>query len=475
MLPHGLLCYTRGMSNSVTNPFHGMPRIVPPMGERRPLTGQSVEPLPLEPAVVPDPPVSREAIPRRTQGVTPALGVSPKPPQAAMPAPPAPAKPTEPSAFELAQAAMAHVGEENFQDEWSFEQKILWLLHRYPEEQVRQHWGSGIHGDYQAVLAKRQSYLKAAMDAGMVEPAQAVDDEEPTAAELEAIHAETPPKAPPVTQPETIYPVRVGDLWTHGSDRVASRVIEVLNDGTVRLSNGQSEVTTSAKFLQTPSTGWRFAGVSQSVQQPALGATPATSATPATPAASPQAEPPKRRLGKAQRERVEALAAEGKSAEEISQTLGLPLELVQRGMPEKAAQAASPQASPAVVSPPLTAAQAEAAYARPEEQEADLAQRRTLMEVQQAERAAIHDVSAAHATLAAKRPAASMRSRMSMVSYETLKNVESVLNWYGGYLRGSDAAELEEIEHPGRRLRWLAQHLRERLAVLEELDLGDDS
>lgn len=243
---------------------------------------QPVAPLPLEPNLVPNPPLRPDQVPQR--GLTAPVN--------AVPRPAAPVKP----AYLQQDAAFPETG--------SYEDRVLWLLARYPHEGVRAQWEpAGEPGAFARVLAR---YIRevdayaAALDAAMNAPAGAApaaiaeavaatqppaveeDEDEPSAAELEAAHAE-----PQVT----------------------------------KLPHGSTIIYTPAPKAET------------------------TAADAAAQAASAE----RRRLGKRSKEKVLELYAAGKDRLAIAQETGLPIELVDRaleGAQRPAAAAATVEAAP---------------------------------------------------------------------------------------------------------------------------------
>lgn len=107
-----------------TPPTLAIPRIIPPQGERLPLSGLAPQPLPLEPSVVPNPPIRPEDIPRRLP--TPKV-------QAAVGPIPAPVKPwflVEGTAFPGGEADVEH--------------QLLWCFGNFPHDEVRAQWAEAV-------------------------------------------------------------------------------------------------------------------------------------------------------------------------------------------------------------------------------------------------------------------------------------------------------------------------------------------
>lgn len=276
-----------------TPPSLSIPRIIPPQGERAPLTAGPVKPLPLEPDLVPNPPLRPDQIPLRTSK-----------PVNAMPAPAAAplAPPGKPWYLTL----------EAFPSDRGVADQVRWLLAHYPVDQVRAQWEGHVGGpqvfatieqDYtrevdayvRALEAYNQAQALAAPPA--VPPVletspPAADPDEPSAEELAAAHAEPPAyvNPPRVTFPE-------------------ERQAQAAAAPTQRLPTGSVIVTVPAKAAE-----------------------PAPSAAPAETPAEAAAAAEKRRLGRKAKEKVLELHAQGQDRQAIARATGLPMELVDRAL-----------------------------------------------------------------------------------------------------------------------------------------------
>lgn len=262
-----------------TPPSLSIPRIIPPQGERAPLTAGPVAPLPLEPNLVPSPPLRPDQVPQR--GLAAPVNAAPRPVAGL-------AKP-------------AYLQDIPFPDKGSYEERVLWLLARFPHPDVQAQWeAAGPPGAYaQAVerYTREVDAYAAALDAAMRAPAGAApaaiaeaaaqaaqevldDEDEPTPAELAAVHAPAPSApAENVNPPRVIFP----------EER------KVLPGGSV--------------IVYAPPT-----------------------TAPTETAAQVAATAEKRRLGKRSKEKVLELFAAGKDRLAIAQETGLPLELVDRAL-----------------------------------------------------------------------------------------------------------------------------------------------
>lgn len=321
-----------------------IPRITPPQGERTPLHAHPVEVLPLEPSVVPNPPMASSDIPR------------PKPKA------PAALEPPKPPAYVLPDAVYP-------QTEVASVEQVLWCLARFQVEGpggVRETWEAAIGpGPFAAALAqfnKETTAYAAALEA--YEKAKAAPPAQPMPSPAPAVvappvSAVPQPEAPPAVSAALQQPgaLALGAYWAiNGTPaqitRFGAACHNPLDQEVFLRTEAGNEHVTQVKFLASSTSGWTFlrppaqpepdAAALAAVHHdaPAMqGSTPTPPPAPAQPG-----EGTKRRLGAQAKARCLELHAEGKTKHEIAQATGLPMELVDRalaGAPSPAVQAAA--------------------------------------------------------------------------------------------------------------------------------------
>lgn len=335
-----------------------IPRITPPMGERLPLHGLQPQPLPLEPSVVPNPPVTPADVPRTAKAMP-----GPAPAQVAKPSPP-PYTLGDESTFPQSPTASV--------------EQVLWCLARFPRAEVQGTWegaiGSAKFAEACARFDKETRAYAEALAAWTAAQAAPAPQQAAPVAQVVA----SPPKAETTTLPHgstIVYepPVMPAALQQPGALAIGAKwalhgtPAEIVGFGPAQHNPLDQEVylrteagtghTTVVKFLANPSTGWAFlqgpakAAAPQELEldQAAIAAihydAPAARSIVAQQAAqAQQAEGTKRRLTSAAKQRCLELLAQGKTNLEIAQATGLPMELVERavaGAPSPQVQAAA--------------------------------------------------------------------------------------------------------------------------------------
>lgn len=333
-----------------------IPRIVPPQGERTALHGQPSPALPLEPSLIPSPPVTPESIPRMPRPIAKTAPSRPVPPPYTV------------------------GGDETYPAAGPLEDQVLWCLARFPRAEVDANWAAAAGADYARIVA-RFDQETAAYGAALLayEQAQQAQPEAPTptpaVAQAPAAQVVVSPPQPevktlplgstvvftptPIQQPQSLA---LGARWAH-ADGQELRIVgfgpEQHNphDQIVELrgANG-SGVQTQVKFLLSSSTGYRFLGPPE-VQASAPPSTPEPDAAalaavhhdaPAIAAGQPQPDgqgaASRRLTAKARLSVLERWAA-GKDKLVIAQETGLPMELVERAIASAPPPAAQSQAA----------------------------------------------------------------------------------------------------------------------------------
>jgi hypothetical protein len=315
------------MSPTTPVPQFTIPRIVPPQGERLPVHDRLVTPLPLEPDLVPNPPIAHDAVPKRVGRPVNAEGAS-----QAMPMPAAAQK----AAPVIAPAPPVQVGIPTPVKPWflvegtafpadaTVENQLLYVLAWFPLEDVKAQWRESVGAEFfdkmlaeydrqvQTYVQEHQAWAEAQSRPAMPKATLPEPKElpEPTAAELAAVHADPPLPTPASNPPRVIFPEE--------RDSLAARTAPAGTVSSTTLPHG------SVVHHVVPA------------QQPAAVETAEETAK----AEAAKAE--KRRLGAKAKQQALELYAAGKSPTEIGQVTGLPLELVERalaGAPSPAVQA----------------------------------------------------------------------------------------------------------------------------------------